>query len=320
MWAAAAIAAASLASAYFGSQQQNANARAQSSAQAQANAANIAESESARLWQANQNDAARGFNEKMQWVQYDQNAALQREGQRFNAEQTGRAMDFDAYMSNTAYQRGMQDMKAAGLNPILAYQQGGASSPTVAPATSPAASVGQASSPTSSTTPARVESTYAGRVSSASQMAGVVTSAMQAAANVGQTEASTDLIKQQQREVIAREENIRVNTALQGHQAVTEGVRPDLIRAQTRSEGGRPALIGAQAAEAGASAANLAARTETERENPSRVREETRRAGAEANYIRTQDEQRRLYGPPGTVSGTVGGISQVLDSIRRSLQ
>lgn len=79
------------------------------------------------------------------------NAALTETGREFNAEEALKQRDFNSAeaakqrewserLSNTAYQRGMVDMRTAGLNPVLAAHHGGASTPSGASASGVAAS------------------------------------------------------------------------------------------------------------------------------------------------------------------------------------
>lgn len=87
-------------------------------------------------------------------------------------------MAFQERMSNTSYQRGVKDMQSAGLNPMLAYSQGGASSPGGAMPTIQNEKIGLAEGVTSS-------------ASQAMQVMGAIQQAQQVQAQTKLTEAQT---------------------------------------------------------------------------------------------------------------------------------
>lgn len=160
---------------------------------------------------------------------------------RSNARQAEKQMDFQEEMSNTSYQRGVKDMMAAGINPMLSAKVGGASAPPGAAA--------------------HMENVAPAAVSSAQSAV-----AMQAAtAGIDKTRADTDLSLAQaaklkaetMNDVLYRErflagtENLNLSTALKANQALTARQQAELVAQQYQTERQNTELRRNQAAHEG---------------------------------------------------------------------
>lgn len=93
----------------------------------------------------------------------DYNAQQNAIAQQYNSAEAEKQRQWQEYMSNTSYQRAMEDMRKAGLNPILAYMQGGASTPVGSSGSISGASMSNLSAQRASMSPG---SAHSGSVSS----------------------------------------------------------------------------------------------------------------------------------------------------------
>jgi len=240
----------------------------------------------AQGFNADQANQARSFNSAEAATSRQWSQDMQAWQNTYNSDEAQKTRDYQTQMSNTQYQRAVGDMEAAGLNPMLAYSQGGAGTPTGATASGGTPSAAQASGGMASSSAASGQRTqYNDAVASAINSGATAarmsqdlqrgqlengqieantiktyTDTLTSSASASQISAATDRIKQEitnlQKDWDLKEQQRLKNLDESAYWESNYKFDNLIKQAQFATELGKPGLIAAQAALNKANAVN----------------------------------------------------------------